>query len=339
MAFEAVIVFQVRVLFFGGTRFTGMHAVRRLVEWGHEVVVFHRGESDNGLPEGVRHVYGDVADVTDRADELRGLEPDVVVDMLAFRPEDAARLRQFRGIAGRAVAISSGDVYRAFGRIWRTEPGPPDPTPLTEDSPLREQLSVDGLAYDKTGVEQELTGDAELPVTILRYPAVHGPNDPLHRTFKYLKRMEDDRPAILLDEGIAVWRWGRGYAENVGYATALAAVDDRATGRIYNVADPVSYTEAEWVRALASAHGWEGDVIAVPARLLPKALRVEGDTGQDYAVDSSRIRAELGYSEPVAEKDALRQTVEWEAANPPEAIDPEQFDYQAEDRVLTQLGG
>lgn len=75
----------------------------------------------------------------------------------------------FRGIAARAVVISSSDVYRAFGRLWRTEPGPPDPVPLTEESPLRERLSPDGLAYDKTGVEEELAGDGDLPVTILRY--------------------------------------------------------------------------------------------------------------------------------------------------------------------------
>jgi nucleoside-diphosphate-sugar epimerase len=327
-----------RVLVFGGTRFTGLHAVRRLAEWEHDVVVFHRGGTEPDLPDDVRYVHGDVAEFRARADELRALAPDVVIDMLALRRGDAERVKLFRGIAARAVVISSGDVYRAFGRIWRTEPGPPDPTPLTEDSPLREKLSRDGLAYDKTGVEHELAGLADLPVTILRYPAVHGPNDPLHRTFKYVKRMDDGRPAILLDETTFNWHWGRGYAENVGYATALAAVDERATGRIYNVADPVSYTEAEWVRALSRAHGWDGDVVAVPGSSLPKSLRYnENDLSQDYAVDSSRIRRELGYSELVPEEVALRRTIEWQRENPPESVDPGDFDYDAEDRVLAAV--
>jgi nucleoside-diphosphate-sugar epimerase len=230
-------VIAMRVLVLGGTRFTGLHAVRRLAEWGHEVVVFHRGEHELNLPDGVRHLHGDVSEIAPRSKELRALAPDVVLDMLAFRREDAERVKMFRGVAARGVVISSVDVYRAFGRIWRTEPGPPDPTPLTEASPLREQLSVDGPAYDKTGVERELAGDDELPVTIVRYPAVHGPNDSLHRTFKYVKRMDDGRPAILLDEAIAGWRWGRGYAENVGHATALAVADERAAGHVYNVAE------------------------------------------------------------------------------------------------------
>ena len=34
-----------RILVIGGTRFIGPPAVRRLVEMGHEVTVFHRGQS------------------------------------------------------------------------------------------------------------------------------------------------------------------------------------------------------------------------------------------------------------------------------------------------------
>jgi nucleoside-diphosphate-sugar epimerase len=262
----------------------------------------------------------------------------VVVDMLAFRREDAQRALLFRGVAARAVVISSGDVYRAFGRIWRTEPGPPDPVPLTEDSPLRERLSRDGPDYDKTGVEQALTAQSELPVTILRYPAVHGPNDPLHRLFKYVKRMDDARPAIVLDEAVAGWRWARGYAENVGHALALAVTDERAAGRVYNVADPTAHTEAEWVRAIADVHGWDGVVIAATASRLPEALRSPIDTAQDYAVDSGRIRRELGYAEPVDEHEALRRTIEWERANPPDNVNDAEFDYDAEDRVLASVG-
>lgn len=325
-----------RVLVFGGTGLTGPHIVRRLLEWGHDVVVFHRGTKEPDFPPEVRHVHGEVAEAAERADELRALAPDVVLDMLAFRREDAARVGMFRGRAERAVVISSADVYRAFGRIWRTEPGPPDPVPLTEDSPLRERLSPDGLDYDKTGVEQEVAGDGELPVTILRYPAVHGPNDRLHRLHGYVKRMDDARLAILLDEAVMGWRWTRGYAENVGHATALAVSDERAAGRIYNVADPVAYTEEEWVRKIAAVHGWDGDIVAAPAELLPESLRSPIDTAQDYAVDSSRIRTELGYAEPVDEREALRRTIEWDRTNPPADPKPDDFDYEAEDRVLAR---
>jgi hypothetical protein len=40
--------------------------------------------------------------------------------------------------------------------------------------------------------------------------------------FTYIKRMDDGRPAILLDEAYARWRWARGYVENIAHAIALA---------------------------------------------------------------------------------------------------------------------
>ena len=40
---------------------------------------------------------------------------------------------------------------------------------------------------------------------------------------------------------------------------------------------------------------------------------------------------ELRFSEPVPLAEAIRRTIEWERANPPEECNPYQFDYAAED--------
>jgi nucleoside-diphosphate-sugar epimerase len=328
-----------RVLILGGTKFVGPHVVRRLAERGHEVTIFHRGETEANLPTSVRHVHGDFSEFAKHIDQLRALSPEVVLDMVPFREEDAQRLKSFKGVARRVVAISSGDVYRAFGRLLRTEPGPPDPIPLTEDSPLREKLSNAGLDYNKTAVERRIMNDPELSATILRLPATHGPGDPQHRLFKYLKRMDDQRPFILLDEALAGWQWARGYVEDVAHAIVLAVTSEHAASRVYNVADATAFTEAEWVRQIARVHGWKVEVIALPSKQLPPGLRSDAfDLSQQYVVDTSRIRRELGYAEEVSFDEALRQTIEWERAHPPEKVDPEQFDYAAEDARLTKSG-
>lgn len=329
---------SMRVLILGGTKFLGPHVVRRLAERGHDVTIFHRGETEVELPSSIHHIHGDFSEFANHVDQLRALSPEVVLDMVPFREEDAQRLKSFEGVARRVVAISSGDVYRAFGRIWRTEPGPPDPIPLTEDSPLREKLSNAGLDYNKTAVERGVMGDPDLPATILRLPATHGPGDQQHRLFKYIKRMDDERPFILLDEALANWKWSRGYVEDVAHAIALAVMNERAVGRIYNVADPLAFTEAEWVRQIARVHGWSGEVIALPSEQLPSYLRNDQfDLRQQYVVVTSRIRRELGYAEAVSFDEALRRTIAWERANPPEKVDPEQFDYAAEDAALAKL--
>src|SRR5205807_8415945 len=101
-----------RVLVLGGTRFMGPPAVRELARAGHEVMVFHRGEHEVELP--ARHVHGNFERFEESLAELRAFEPELVVDMLAVRPEHAARVAEFPS-ARFAVVLSSQDVYRAFG--------------------------------------------------------------------------------------------------------------------------------------------------------------------------------------------------------------------------------
>jgi nucleoside-diphosphate-sugar epimerase len=323
-----------RILFLGGTAFTGPHAVRELAGRGHEVTVFHRGEHEPELPASVRHVHGDLSRWDEHVDDLRAVRPDVVVDMRAYVADEGRRVLDFEGIARRGAVVSSCDVYLAFGRAHGTEPGPLEPVPLTEESPLREVVIDE--TYDKVAVERVVQSVPDFPVTVLRYPAVYGAGDPQHRAYGYLRRMDDARPAILLGETQAVWRWARGYAEDMAHALALAVEAEEQAGRIYHVSWPAARELADWVRLLAAVVGWEGRIAVVPDSALPEALRFEGiDFRQHYDLDTSRIRDELGYSEIVDERTALERTIQWERANPPEDFE---VDYDAEDAALASAG-
>ena len=259
----------------------------------------------------------------------------------------------FRGVAKRVVALSSIDVYRACGVLHRLEEGPLEPVPLTEDSALRTKLQTYppnqvkmlqqifgwlDREYDKIPVERAVLGDSDLPGTVLRLPMVYGPGDRLHRFYPMLKRMDDRRKTIVMQESWARWRAPRGYVENVSAAIALAATSDIAAHRIYNVAEPESFSELEWTERIARVVGWNGKIVTVPEEKLLPQLRVPGNLMQHWSADSTRIRAELGYEEPIALDEALRRTIEWERANPPEQVDPNRFDYAAEDAVLQALG-
>ncbi|HEV8194135.1 MAG TPA: NAD-dependent epimerase/dehydratase family protein, partial [Ktedonobacterales bacterium] len=181
-----------RVLILGGTRFIGPYVVRRLHELGHEVTVFHRGQTSADMPPDIRQLLGDRRELERFSQEFAALAPDVVLDMFPFVERDArAVVAVMKGIAGRVVALSSQDVYRAYGRLLRVEPGPPDPPPLSEDAPLRERLypyrqetprAEDDPQrwqddYDKIPVERVYLSEPDLPGTILRLPMVYGPRD------------------------------------------------------------------------------------------------------------------------------------------------------------------
>jgi len=329
----------VRFLILGGTRFIGPHVVRGLAEGGHEVTVFHRGETEPELRSSVRHVHGDFQDLEQRLPELRDPAPDVVIDMVPYIAKSGGHgVLHFKGIARRALVLTSCDIYRAFARLWRSEPGPPDPLPLTEDSPLRRKAAPDRapvrVDFDNVEVEEQLLCDVGFPVTSLRLPATYGPRDAQHRFYEYVRRMDDARPAILIDERFAGWRWARGYVEDVAAAVALAAADERASGRVYNVAQPAAYSETQWAQMIADVHGWQGEIVAAPPAILPDSLQSDYDARQEYVVSSELIRNELGYEERVPLTEGLRRTIEWERANPPDGFE---LDYAAEDEALARL--
>jgi nucleoside-diphosphate-sugar epimerase len=343
-----------RILIIGGTSFIGPHVARELQEAGHAVTVFHRGITETVLPQEVIHIHGDQSRLPEFISQWQELSPAVVLHMVPASAQDAWTLvRTFRGIARRLVAISSADVYRAYNRLIKIEPGPPDPVPLKEDSPLREILYPFrtnegepisdpetrrwGDDYDKILVEKIVMSEPGLPGSILRLPVVYGPFDPQRRLFHHLKRMEDERPAILLGEAHAKWRWSRAYVENVAHAIAMVVTDERSARRIYNIAEPEAWAEEHWVSLIGKTARWEGRVITLPDQKLPPHLQQEFDWEQDLVVDSSRIRRELGYKEIISLEEGIRRTIAWERANIPSEFDQDSFDYPAEDKILSSM--
>ena len=341
-----------KVLIIGGTKFIGPHVVHQLVSLGCQVTVFHRGQTQAVLPSTVVHILGDRTHIQNFRPDFERLAPDVALDMAAYSENDAASVVSvFKGIAQRTVVISSQDVYRAYDILRQVEMGSPSPTPLTEESPLRShhypfkampQRPLNAPEdYEKILVEQRFMAEPDLPSTVLRLPMVYGPNDPLRRLCPYLQRMDDHRPAIVLEETYARWRGSYGYVENVAAAIALAVTHQRAAGRIYNIAAPESPTQAEWIAAIGQIADWSGKVFAVPKSQLPQAVESPYNLAQDWTTDSSRIRTELGYTEPIPQAEAIQRTLIWERAHPAADISqwaaPGLLDYATEDKILAAI--
>ena len=338
-----------RALLIGGTGFIGSYLIPELQRLGADVAVLTRGRSANAGPDGLTRIIGDRKALRDSEAAIRAFAPDIVIDLVLSSGTQARELmRVLRGIAGRVVALSSMDVYRACGVLHMLEEGPLEPVPLTEQSALRTKLATYPPAqlaavqqvygwlddeYDKIPVERAILADADLPATILRLPMVYGPGDPLHRFFPLVRRMDDGRRAILMSTAGAAWRSPRGFVGNVAAAIALAATSDKAVGRIYNVAEQPSYSELEWATRVAAAVGWKGAFLVLPPDEMPAHLRMPGKFEQHWSVDTTRIRSEIGYSDAVDLDTAIAQTVAWERANPP-ARPLAPIDYEAEDAAV-----
>ncbi|MGC2742458.1 MAG: NAD-dependent epimerase/dehydratase family protein, partial [Candidatus Angelobacter sp.] len=103
-----------KTLLIGGSGFIGPSTVTALQNHGHQITIFHRGKTS--APHGAEEILGDRQFLQDHQPEFRRQKFDVVVDFVLSSGRQAQQLMDtFRGIAGRVVALSSMDGYRAWG--------------------------------------------------------------------------------------------------------------------------------------------------------------------------------------------------------------------------------
>jgi nucleoside-diphosphate-sugar epimerase len=122
----------------------------------------------------------------------------------------------------------------------------------------------------------------------------------------------------------------------VAAAIVLAVMRPAARGA-YNVGDRSPTAIADLVATMAAAAGWTGRIVAVPAEALPEPMRPGAGLTQGLILDSSRIREELAFDEPVSSATGIARAVEWMREHPPTPDDPMgrlELDYAAEDAIL-----
>lgn len=202
-----------RILLIGGTGFISSAVTRQLANSGHDVAVFHRGRTQADLPPTVREFVDplSVLPIEKFPREAYDFHPEVIVHTRAMGERDTrAAVAAFSGLASRLVLLSSGDVYRAYGRFSGIEPGPVEEGLLNESSPLRtvhfpdrkSATSADTLEhwYEKILAEQAAL-NSNITATLLRLPKAYGPGKNADLATVYAYRNHPN------------WRWTHGYVE------------------------------------------------------------------------------------------------------------------------------
>ncbi|MFI9583332.1 NAD-dependent epimerase/dehydratase family protein [Streptomyces sp. NPDC052236] len=302
------------VLVLGATGQVGRAAVTALAADGWEVRAVSRGGGrDDTWPAKVRTVSADREDDAALAAAL-GDGCDVLVDMVAYGQNHARQLRGFADRIGSAVVISSGAVYEDDqGRSFDTQDEPDGfpryPVPILE---TQRTVAPSDATYGtrKVALERELlaAGD-ELPVTLLRAGAIHGPYCPGPRELYFVKRALDRRPVrILAYNGES--RFHPVHVSNIAELIRLAAA--KPGSRVLNAGDPEVPTVAEISAGVDAALGVPSETVLVDG---PAPVGAVGLTpwGEDRPIvfDMSAAERELGYRAVTSYAASLPATVEW----------------------------
>ena len=171
-----------RILTVGGTRFFGRAFVEEAARRGHEVSVFHRGESEPpDLPD-VEHLHGDrKAGV----EILGGRSWDAVLDTCAFVPREVREIAEAIGDRiGHYALVSSLSVHPDDLPVGATEhtathlPPHPDTEVVTDETygPL------------KVACEVEAAGAFGGRLLVIRPGYIVGPHDPTDRFTYWVRR-------------------------------------------------------------------------------------------------------------------------------------------------------
>jgi nucleoside-diphosphate-sugar epimerase len=312
-----------RIAILGGTQFIGRAITSLLAGEGHELLVVHRGEHEPADLPDVRHAHVDRHDGPALREAVAGFQAEAAVDVSGMNARAASAALGALGPEVKLVAISSGDVYRAYDALhagWTS-----DALPLTEDSPLRERRFVDGPEYENLEMEERY-----LPrgATVLRLGAVYGEHDYQRRFEFVLRRVRAGRKRIPVGSG--QFLFSRVYVGDVAAAVSLALAGDHR-GEAFNVVERVTAPYRLFAeQILAAADASDVELVRVSDERLPADLELTGVLSQHLLMDPGKARTVLGW-EPVDPAASLRESVRWHLGNPP--VDAS-GDFSADDAAL-----
>lgn len=235
-------------LVIGGTRFIGRHTVSELQANGYEVAIFNRGHHDNPFGEDVTHVQGDRAEKRDIRAAKLSVDPDIVIDCIAYQPRDVQVATEVFADVDAYLYVSSGGAY-SREEIPKREAETPIKNCTAEQAtdPSDETYGNRKAEGDRAVFQAASDGVNAMSV---RPSIVYGPHDYTERLDYWIDRVATHDEIVVPGDGQNIWH--RAYVEDV--ASALRIVAEEGTpGETYNVGDQRIVTLEEMVGVIAHA--------------------------------------------------------------------------------------
>jgi len=299
-----------KVLFIGGTGFISTAVSRLALGKGIDLYHLNRGQRMSELT-GVKSLVADIHQPAAVQAALNDMQFDVVVDWIAFKPDDIERdLALFQGRVKQFIFISSASAYQK----------PPAYPIITESTPLYNPYW--DYSRNKIACEERLLQayrQEGFPVTIVRPSLTYDTNLPVATggwgCYTLADRLLKGKPIIVHGDGSSLWvvthaeDFGRGFLGLVG--------NQQAVGHAFHITSDEVLTWDQIYMTIADALGVKANIVHIPSEFIAKVAPEKsgsllGDKTWSAIFDNSKIKAFVpGFQAVIPFREGVRRTLAW----------------------------
>jgi len=308
------------VLFIGGTGIISAACSTLAVERGIDLTLLTRGRSVRPAPPGARLVEADFRDEAAVERILARRHFDVVVDWIAYTPQDVQRdIRLFQGRTGQYVFISSASAYQT----------PAANLPIRESTPLENHVWE--YSRNKIACEELLLNEYRqslFPFTIVRPSHTYDQcYVPVEGGYTVIDRMLRGKPVVVHGDGTSIWT----LTHSSDFAKGLVGLlgNYRARGEVFHITSDEWLTWNRIYQLLAEAAGVSAELVHIPSDLIAAydsriGDSLLGDKTHSAIFDNSKIKQVVpDFAATIPFSTGAREIIAWHQANPAgRKIDP-----------------
>jgi nucleoside-diphosphate-sugar epimerase len=302
-----------KVLFIGGTGIISSAISRLAVERGIDLVLFNRGRNLQSVPANITVLTGDYRDPQDRQKLLGDQQFDVVVDWIAFTPEQVrADIEIFSGRTAQYIFISSASAYQKPATQYMITESTPLANPFWQYSQAKIASELELMdAYRQHG----------FPVTVVRPSHTYGDwSIPVAlnssaRPWSVVDRMRRGARVIVHGDGSSLWT----VTHNSDFAKAFIGLmgNPQSLGHAFHITSDEVLTWDQIHEILGHAAGVRPHIIHIPSDFIGAcepalAGGLLGDKATSVVFDNTKIKHLVpGYHASVSFSEGIRQTLRW----------------------------
>ncbi len=306
-----------KILFIGGSGVISRAATEQTLAAGHELWLLNRGQ--HRPVAGAKTITADMTDAAGARAALAGHTWDIVVQWIAFGPEDIRRdLDLFRDKIRQYIFVSSASIYEKPSRGGIITESTPRVNPHWEYSrkKIAAELELEA-AHRATGfpytiVRPSLTyGDDQIPLVLNAW----------QQPWTAIDRMRRGAPLIIPGDGTSLWT----ITHNTDFATGLTGLfgHPQAIGEAFHITSDEALPWNQYFALTAAAAGVTAPKFMHLASdfIIACVPTVEGTLLGDKAVsavfDNTKLKRLVpGFATKTRFAEGIRRTLAWFEADP-----------------------